>query len=230
MRFCFLDENCAVYDRHSKVPGISQHWVICEGCTNRIRSDLNLLRFDFLDLSNQMVPAETRNDTQIFRPKPESSPPLDMQALALRDDIVSLLTAAEDAVRALCLDRPRQARVRDGYAVDQAVRYLSERTDTLAIVEAMDGPDGPVSGLEAVVLLGAVHRRVRRLVGLLEPVVKLPGACPKCGAYGALRRRDDGKDRVWCQNCRISMTKDDYYAACRMQFAPVTSEQLPRSS
>lgn len=227
MTFCRLDENCAVFDRRLKLPGIVHRSTICEGCWNRIRSDLNLLRYDFIDLSNALLPTDGRSDTHIFRPKPESSPPVDMQALALRDVIVDLLTAAEDAVREFMSDRPRQSQVRDGYAVDQAVRYLSEGADALACVKAVEVPDGPVEGREVFVLVGRLHRSVRRCVGLLEPVVKLPGPCPRCGVV-ALRRRDDDTDRVWCQQCRTAMTKEQYYQACRMQFAPVTDEQPRR--
>lgn len=227
MRFCVLDENCAVYDRHSKVAGITRSCVICEGCTNRTRSDLNLLRYDFLDLSNALVRSDVRSDAHIFRPKPESSAPLDMQALALRDDIVDVLTAAEDAVREREGDRPRQSRVRDGFAVDQAARYLSERCDTFALTTGVRCPEGLLDGPEVLMLLGRLHRRVRRCVGLLEPVVKVPGSCPRCGCE-ALRRRDP--QRVWCQQCHVSMTKDEYYAACRMLFTtPVTGEHPHRS-
>lgn len=232
MTFCILDTDCAVYDRHSKLSGITRRAIICEGCFNRGRSDLNLLRYDFVDLSQRLPPADSRSDAHIFRPKPESSPPLDMSVLALRDDLVELLTDAEDALRAWVGDRPRLpwGRVRDGFAVDQAVRYLSERVDDLADVPVVCYPDPPgrrMSGAQALVEFGAMHRRARRCVGLLEPVVALPGPCPRCGVV-ALRRRDGDDARVWCQQCRAAMTKDDYYRACRMQFAPVTPEQPGR--
>lgn len=229
MTFCFLGENCAVYDRHSKLSGISRLSVICEGCTNRARSELNALRYDFVDLSQHFVPSDKRSDAHIFRPKPESSPPLDMQALALRDEVVSLLTCCEDAVRTLCGDRLRSSKVRDGYAVDQAVRYLEQRLDVMARVEVVDGLSPPLSGLECLGRLGALHRRARRCVGLLDPVVALPGQCPRC-RVPALRRRQDEAGRVWCQQCHVVMSRDDYHAAMRLVFAPVTGTQPPRSS
>lgn len=230
MTFCILDENCAVYDRHSKIAGIVRASNICEGCRNRIRQDLNALRYDFVDLSQQLPPQETRNDAHIFRPKPESSPPLDMQALGLRDDIVDLLTGCEDAARALLGDRPRQGRTRDGYAVDQAIRYLEERAHYLVQVSAVVIADEVLAGLDVPSRLRTLHRRVRRCVGLLVPSVGLPGVCPRCRVPALRRRGDDPGGRVWCEQCRASMSRDDYYAACRMQFAPVTDEQQLRST
>ena len=230
MTFCILDSDCAVYDRHTEIPGIVRGSYICEGCRNRIRSDLNALRYDFIDLSQQFVPADSRQDANIFRPKPESSPPLDMLALGLRDDIVALLTAAEDAVRSYVGDRPRQAATRDGYAVDAAIRYLEERCEHLAAVPAVRAADELLRGTDIPARLRQLHRRVRRCVGLLEPVIALPGPCPRCGV-AALRRRDDGSDRVWCQQCHTAMTRDQYHAACRMVFAaPVTDETQVRST
>lgn len=225
MTFCILVENCAVYDRHSKLSGFARQF-LCEGCINRARSDLNLLRYDFVDLSQHLPPADSRSgDAHIFRPKPESSPPIDMRVLALRDDLVELLTGAEDALRSWVGDRPRQDRVRDGYAVDQAVRYLSERVDDLASVPIVRDPPGePLSGSGVLPEFGAVHRRARRCVGLLEPVVGLPGLCPKC-SVPALCRRDD---KIWCQRCRAAFTRTEYYASLRMQFAPVTPDQPSR--
>lgn len=230
MTFCILDKECSVYDRHSKLSGITRRAFICEGCFMRGRSELNLLRYDFVDLSQHLPPADSRSDAHIFRPKPESSPPLDMSVLALRDELVELLTDAEDAVRSWVGDRPRVGRVRDGFAVDQAVRYLSDRVDDLADVPTVRDPQPPgerLTGVQALVGFGVVHRRARRCVGLLEPLVAVPGPCPECGVP-ALRRRGDDPSRVWCQKCHKAMTREGYYQACRMQFAPVTPEQPPR--
>ena len=233
MIFCLLDDNCCVWDRRRAIAGITRMSAICEGCRNRTRSELNLLRYDYVDLSQAIVPADTRNnEALIFRPKPESTPPLDVAAFTLRSTIAALLVAAEDAVRHLAGDRHRRSPVREGFAVDQAVRYLDSRVDTLAVVEHVHrsaAPEATLSGVETMMEFGALHRRARRAVGLLEPVVSLPGPCPECGA-SALRRRDDGTDRVWCQQCHTSMTISAYQAAMRMQFAPVTTEQRTRST
>lgn len=228
MTFCCLEKNCVVYDREQKISGLSYGNPLCEGCRNRCVSDLNFLRYDYVDLSQVIVPADSRNEAVIFRPKPESSPPIDMRAYGLREDIHGLLTATEDAVRRLRTDRPRiAAGVREGFAVDAAVRYLVERVQDVACVhvEFYDRMGEPVNPL---VEFGRLHRRSRALLGLADTSVGLAGECPQC-SVPALRRHEPDDDKVWCGRCRTAMTRGEYHAWLRMQLAPVTGEQPGRS-
>jgi hypothetical protein len=228
--FCSLDANCSVFDRATKLPGIARTSEICQGCVNRSRRELGMLRYDYVDLSQLIVPADSRSDAHIFRPKPESSPPIDLHAFTLRSQIAEAVVATEEAVRRLAGYRANCAPTREGWAVDHAVRFLSERIDSIASVRSVFyGPESDADGLTMLLEFGGLHRAAQRVVGLLAPTVGLPGDCPKC-AVPALRRRADVENHVWCAHCHLSMTRVDYYRACQMQFAPVTGAQPGRSA
>jgi len=233
MTFCALEKHCTVYDRVQNISGLSYGNPLCEGCRNRCVSDLNFLRYDFVDLSQILVPGDARSEAQIFRPKPESSPPIDMRAYGLREDIHSVLTATEDAVRQLRQERPRiTAGVRQGYAVDQAVRYLCDRVQDIAdtsYVWAREINGEPLHGADVLTEFGRLHGKARALLGLADLSVGLAGACPYC-AVPALRRREPDDGKVWCGRCRKVMARSDYDDWLRMQFPPVTGELPGRSS
>lgn len=215
---CVVGENCCVYDRVHKLPGVAYPYSICTGCFNRCKSDLNMLRYDYVDLAQLMVPRETRSDANIFRTKPESSPPLDLQVLTLRSDIAEALVATEDAMRERLRDRPRDTPTREGYSVDQAVRYLEARVDHIAEIPTIGHEKAP-DGISMLGWYSTLHRRARRAAGLLLPSVKVAGSCPRC-AVTALRRHADDHEKVWCGHCHQQMSRDDYHKSLRMQLAP----------
>lgn len=222
MTFCVLGENCSVWDRHSELPGVSLYNPLCEGCRNRAASELNLLRYDYVDLSQLIPKRDAHSEAKIARPKPESSPPLDVAVLTLRSDIAWHCRVAEVRLRAFRNDRERFALpVREGFGLEASVRYLQCRADELARMPGMANVDDETgfSGVDYLVLFGDLHRRARKVCGLDPRTVTVPGWCPTCGV-SSLRRHDDNPDKVWCGRCRLTLSKEDYYQAQRMQFAP----------
>lgn len=225
MTFCVLGENCSVYDRHSKVAGVSLRNPLCEGCRNRADRDLNLLRYDYVDLSQLIAKKDGHSEAKIARPKPESSPPLDVGVLTLRSDIAASCFEAEIRLRAYSGDRPRPPEnVREGWGLDASIRYLRPRLEELALMPAIADL---ISGVEYLLEFSTLHRRARKVCGLDPRTIGLPGDCPQCHTP-TLRRHDDDAERVWCGRCNLHLSKDDYYAAQRMQFAPVTPAQDSR--
>jgi ribosomal protein L37AE/L43A len=224
MTFCVLGENCSVYDRAAKCPGVSLYNPLCEGCRNRSDSELNLLRYDYLDLSQIIPRADGHSDAKIARPKPESSPPIDMQVFTLRSNLVWVVRKSEVHLRAFRGDRPApDLPMREGFALDHSVRYLRSKVDDLALLPDYAGPMGndgeQCSGVELLLMVGSLHRQARRVCGLDPRTISVPGFCPQCSAQ-ALRRHDDDPDRVWCVQCRHTLSQGAYLAAQRMQFAP----------
>lgn len=227
MTYCVFGADCCVYDSATNVPGLSLNTVACEGCQTRIVSTLNKLRLDYVDLSQMIPKASVVTEEQIFRPKPESSPPINMAAFTLRAQLAYFVCLVATIVRGR-LDS-RQAPVsrlsmREGFALDHDIRYLVERPDVIAglpgiehyfdeahyVPMLMDGP-----GMCAQLL--ALHRRSRAMCGLEPRTVRLPGACPNCHLMGALRRMDDDVQRIWCAACRYALSADGYAAAMSMQ-------------
>jgi ribosomal protein L37AE/L43A len=224
MTFCLLGENCSVFDRQNECPGISLHNPLCDGCRNRAEAELNLLRYDYVDLSQMVPKTGGHSEVKISRPKPESSPPLDMSVITLRSQLAWVAVQAELHLRVrlgnvLSVSLP----VREGFGLDSSVRYLRARVDDLALLPAAAGPVGEdgvaLSGLDLIVMVGRLHRRVRQVIGVDPRTITVPGDCPQCSTP-TLRRHDDDTERVWCCRCRLSMSKAEYHRAARMQFAP----------
>lgn len=231
MSFCILGENCSVFDRHTDTAGIAHRNPLCEGCYNRSRRELNLLRYDFVDLS-QMVPRKgIRGEANIFRPKPESSPPADLTVLTLRDQIFEVVHTAEVALR-LHMGLPvRSGRVRDGFGLNASVEFLHPRVDDLARLPTHAGnwDEGvcELDGCGVLLLFTTLHRRSRRLCGLDARTLRVPGLCPSCG-MPALRRHNDDAERFWCAYCQLTMSRDEFFAAQRMVYAAVTAASQHR--
>lgn len=225
MTFCVLGENCSVFDRLAKTSGLSRHNPLCEGCRNRAQRELNLLRYDYVDLSQLIGKSDGSSDVKISRPKPESSPAIDLAVFTLRSRIAVSCRQAEDALRVMHGFPPISLRMREGYRLADSVFFLSPRVDDLArmpLVLGEWGDDGAaLDGPQVLLLFGFLHRRARRVCGLDPRVVGVPGHCPSCSAT-ALRRHDDDPERVWCGFCQVRLSREDYFAAQRMQFAPVT--------
>lgn len=225
MVFCVLGDNCVVYDSHTKLAGVAVNSPICRGCHDATRATLNLLRYDYIDLSQLIPKPDTRSDGKIFRPKPESSPPINVAAWTLRGQIAYVVGVVAQVVRREmgCTPRTLNAPVREGFALDGDVRFLLERVDTIAMLPGIehywlqesadvDNLDGP----QIIGVLHALHRRARMMCGLDPRTITVPGDCPACETP-SLRRPDDDPDRVWCQHCRQKMTAEEYNRAMRLQ-------------
>lgn len=223
--YCEFLNRCAVYDSKLELPGMVGENSICSACIARGRRDVRMLRYDFVDLTQLLVPRDGRGDEGIFRPKPESSLPLDLGVLSLRDDLVQVVGTVERRLRSAnrcALPRYHQA-ARDGYRLDQGVEYVSEHVPLLAsltdTVIEYDPPYGATTsqydGLGTLTLFRRLHRRVSLISGLVERVRTMPGDCPQCAAT-ALRRVDDS-DVVWCASCSLRMTPAAYLEHVRLQ-------------
>lgn len=228
MTFCVLDSNCSVFDAALKLPGHSDRTAICEGCHNRMHSELNLLRYDYVDLSQLVARADGHSDTKISRPKPESVPPIDMGIFTLRGQIAYTLMITDRSVREYLGERQQSGEltVREGFAVDRSIRYLQPRVYELGEMPAtwhhwdMTGEHATeLTGPQAMLLLSALHRKARRACGLEARSIAVPGYCGSCQAP-ALMRADDNPERIWCRQCRATVTSSEYLAQQRMVFAP----------
>lgn len=227
MTFCVLGENCTVFDRAEQLSGVTYSKQLCDGCFMRAQSELNLLRYDYVDLS-QLIPKKPMPvDSRICRPKPESSPPVAMSVFTLRGQVAYVLAMTEDALRRHLHDRyaVRAVPVREGFALDQSVRYLRPRVDELAGMPArsghwmVEGPKVALSGVDLVILMGSLHRSARWMCGLDMKIRKAPGDCPSC-QVPALKRLDDEPERVFCGHCRHSMSSMEYLALTRLRVHP----------
>lgn len=229
MTFCFAAEECVVFDRVGKIPGLSYRGGLCVGCQDSFSQELNWLRYDYVDLSQLIPKSDSRNDeADIFRPKPESSLPLSMSPFHLRARIAYLMLLTERTLRMWLGDSlPSMGLpVREGFALDAAVRYLHSRLDALVgiggVVDRWEG-DGALtkdlSGLEVLLELRRLHRQARVMCGVDSRTITVPGDCPAC-SVPSLRRSADDADKVWCRHCRMAMTSDDYLRRMRMQFSP----------
>lgn len=233
MTFCVLNQNCSVFDRRMETPGLSHRNPLCEGCRNRSRRELNLLRYDYVDLSQLIARRDGVSEAKISRPKPGSVPPVDVEVFTLRSVIAAAARSAEDGLRRhLGMVHP-SAKVREGYGLSDAVAFLHPRVDDMATMppfvglwasEAPSLADGP----QVLLLLGELHRRARKVCGVDPKVIRVPGVCPSC-SVPALRRYEDDPGRVWCHFCNLQMSGREYLQAQRMQFAaPVTPAAEPR--
>lgn len=222
MTFCVLDADCVVYDTRQHLPGLSHHRQLCHGCNDKIRSELNLLRYDYVDLTQLLPPAEVRNELgKIARPKPESKPAMNMAAFHLRGHIAWLVAVVAAEVRKT-VGGPRHHRlpVREGFALDADVKYLSERLDDVAalpVTRVWADPGKPargeLSGPQMLQALRSLHHRARKMCGTEAPMVTLPGWCPDCQTP-SLRRQDE---LIWCVHCRRKFSAVEYGQAVRLQ-------------
>jgi hypothetical protein len=195
---------------------------------------LNLLRYDYVDLSQLIAKRGGVSDAKIARPKPGSVPLIDVEVFTLRSDIAGVARHAELGLRRhLGGAAYAPENVREGYALSSSVAYLSPRVDDMARMPAILGlwaaeVPSRLDGAGLLVLLGDLHRRARRVCGLEPKIIGLPGDCPRC-AMTLLRRYDDDPGRIWCGFCNLQMTGHEYHQAQRMVFAPpVTPASEPR--
>lgn len=214
--FCLLEANCSVYDQTMGLAGICYTRPLCEGCRRRTEYEINLLRYDYVDLTQVIPEWSAPSRVKIARPKPASSPPLNLTVFTLREEIVHLVKTIEDAVRERKLER---LPTRDGWALDQGARYLQVRVDDIARLPPVDAvwthPEGvteALAGPELICRLGVLHRRARRAVGLEVRTERMPGHCPYCSAP-SLRRLEA---ELWCAACKSGVDVELYLSSVRM--------------
>lgn len=227
MNFCRMDGNCAVYDSPSDLPGLAHQNPLCYSCRDAAATTIRALRYDYVDLTQQLMPGDARNQVgKIFRPKPESQAPLNERALFVRDDIVLFAGAVTQALRrALGLSLYRRMPTREGFQLDADVKFLAERVSELAELEPTtsyytDSPEPQtLDGVAMLELAGALHRKARRLCGLEPQLMQVPGYCPQCNA-ASLRRHDDNDEKVWCAACGYRVTLAGIVQLARLNLHP----------
>lgn len=222
MTFCALGANCSVWDSRAKLPGITISIPICEGCRNRTLAELQMLRLDYVDLTQMLPPSTSPSQVRISRPKPESMPPINLQVFTLRHTIAHVVLLADDAVRERygpALTPP----AREGAALDHALRHLGTRVGDLARLTGVEGywdpsvePATILDGPGMLLLFGALHRRARVQLGLNAPTLAMPGECPSC-RVAALRQRADEPQRIWCQSCKTVLDRRRYLEIVSMR-------------
>jgi hypothetical protein len=208
-----------------KLPGICLSIAICEGCRNRTISELRMLRLDYVDLTQILPPSSVMSQVKIFRPKPESVPPLNLPAFTLRHHIAHVVLLADHHVR-LRYGPRLQPPAREGAALDHALRHLETRVGDLAGLGVSEGYWDPSAELTSdldgpgmLLLLGLLHRRARVMLGLNAPTLALPGECPNC-QVAALRHRADEPQRVWCQACKTALDRSLYLEIVSLRIRP----------
>src|SRR5215218_7105540 len=208
MTFCILAEDCFVFDRLTSTSGSAYRNSLCEGCRNRAERELNLLRYDYVDLSQIIAKKDGHSETKISRPKPESSPTLDLEVVTLRSQIADVVHDAETAVRVHLHMAYVPLPAREGYLLAGGIAYLSPRVNDLARMPPSAGRWGVVDevldGRQILVLIGALHRRAQRMCGITPRTLTVPGSCPRCRGP-SLRRHDGDPEQIWCVTCNMRL-------------------------
>lgn len=225
-QLCLLAEQCERFDTIAKLPATTDGRNLCETCERHCAGDINALVYDYVDLSQLIAKRNTIVESDITRPRPRSTPPIDLRIDTLRSDIALALIVAEVAVRRACQLPARPNRhVRDGFNVQQAVRVVAPRTDLLAGLDT-DDPDEP--GTALLGRLRALHRTARRVTGVAELRIALPGICPKCQMHALSRR--DGSETVTCGGCGFAWAWADYQRHVTLQVTQISPPQWHTSS
>ncbi len=225
--YCVLGADCSVYDSHFQAPGTTPGQSLCVSCEDSFKRVITSLKFDYIDITQLMVPRDTRTEQlHIFRPKPESSPPWNSAAVNVRDRLAWTVLMAERCLREQLGDAQaaRRMPVREGFAVSEALRYLHPRVCELAALSTVLAPwdpdeaqPVPVTGVQVLGVLSSVHRQVRRMCGLDERVIAVPGFCPSCSAP-SLRRHSDDPEVLWCGGCPGRLSRQEYLKHQQMIF------------
>ena len=217
---------CLSRDRTTNTPGTAERGPLCDADLTHATAGIALLTCDYRDLEQLLPrPVGQRGDGQPSRGG-EAPIPLRLDVEALQREIWWLTTAWAEVLA----DRHRLSdppmRIRDGYAVEWAVRILSPRVEQLARITDVQMASYPrpddtttrfrtvtltyVPGAQGVLDLSRAHQRARSVLGLTEPVYVLPGYCRSRGCGRPQLRVKGGSDTVWCDYCAAVMTRDDY--------------------
>jgi len=217
---------CLSRDRITNTPAPAGYTPLCDADLTHATAGIALLTYDYRDLE-QLIPRPLgqRSDGQPGRGG-EAPIPLRLDVEALQREIWWLATAWAEVLA----DRHRLSdppvRIRDGFAVEWAVRILRPRVEQLARIVNVQMASYPrpddattrfrsvtltyVPGAQGVLDLSRAHQRARSMLGLTEPIYELPGKCRSRGCGRPQLRVKGGSDTVWCGYCGASMTRDDY--------------------
>lgn len=218
MSFCAFGEKCLVFDSALNSPGVCYSAAICEGCRNRCFGELNMLRLDYVDLTQRLPRRAVLPEVRIARSKPQSAMPMDLQVFTLRHWIAHAVVLADGALRdTFGPPGPRWAGpVREAVALDHALRHLQARLVDVAALGEVDGYWNPsagvtqaLSGPGMLLLFGDLHFRARRLLGIFPTTITVPGMCPQCGA-AALQHFDDTPEKIHCRVCASGYSRQKY--------------------
>lgn len=222
MTTCIMGPHCSVFDAVLKIPGVVYFQPICEGCRTRTVGELRMLRLDYLDLTQALPKSDRRNDVTIFRPKPESSLPLNLQVFTLRHQIAHAVILAEASVRGV----PRPGPVREAVAMSEALYYLENHVGPLASLTATEdywdvdsGLTDVLDGPQVLLWFTALHRRARLILGLAPRTVGVSGYCPRCSSAQLCRHEDD-ESRYWCAACKLTMDRETYMQVKAVKTGP----------
>lgn len=226
MGFCTLDTQCVVYDRTAQLSGHVIGEGLCAGCCDNTQTILNLLRYDYVDLSQLIPKVDARSENKIFRPKPESSPPVNTAVFNLRGDIAWFVAVLATMLRRHLGSPPRPSPlpVREGFGLDANIRYLVERPEEIGRMppawayweQDKDDEQQQLDGLGVVLHLRRLHSRARRMCGTEEKVITVPGHCPPCNTP-SLRREASTPEKIWCVHCKNTMDADQYKKVVSLQ-------------
>jgi DNA-directed RNA polymerase subunit RPC12/RpoP len=173
------------------------------------------------------VHAHARNDDLVQPASVLTYVPLDEGCEAAARDIFWVLTCWDAVVR----ERAELAEIdysgmREGHVVQRVARVIAHCLELLATTPPtwgyFDGIDaGPVErdGVYAIGQLCRCHRRAMGMLGLTDPVIRLPGPCPECGD-AALQRREEGH-WVTCRTCGYRVAYQEYPAMMLKSLAGV---------
>jgi hypothetical protein len=225
---CSFGSACESFDKSTAAAGATYGFHICNRCLAHYVGDISALLFDYLDLSQIIARRDGHSESKISRPKPASVPPIDLNVDAARSAIAEALGLVEMDLRTATGTRPRYTlHARSGYNVQQAVAFIAPRVDTLAGLQdlpswsdAYDHEDA--TGVSALTDLSRLHRRARRMCGLSELTIALPGYCEKCHV-AALSRRD-GSDTVHCGSCGFAQPWDAYRKRVTLRVTEINSD------
>jgi LSD1 subclass zinc finger protein len=204
-----MGDRCKAFDRNAGVPAVSAPKNLCPSCESHYTRVMKMLVYDYLDLSRIIARSNTFSDDKIARPKPQSTPPIDLTIDTLRSQLVWTVGIWETHVRAAAgLPWRSYLGARDGFNVNTGCTILAPRVDLLAglppVLAWHDGHGSPepfeMPGTEGLLRLAEINRRSRYATGVTERTVRLPGDCPDCGAPTLMRLA--GADEVSCAVCR----------------------------
>jgi hypothetical protein len=214
---CEAGDRCRAYDPAARQPFPS--WPLCDFCLESAERDVRALVLDYRDLEQHLPPSLGQwGDGQ---PRSRSTAlPLSVHVLDLQIEIHSTLDAWDDVVR----DRERLSdkpqRVRDGWAVQQAVSILAPRLHILAGIPmavmwsypGTEGRDSEVPGWQGVLDLSRLHQRARSALGLTreEPELCVGVPCRRIECDLKTLYRMPGTDEVRCHSCGLTYSAEDY--------------------
>jgi hypothetical protein len=213
---CLFDEMCFDYDSTTRMAATTFGYNLCPMCHTRSVGAVSALVFDYVDLSQMIERRQGHSDSKIARPKPESAPPIDLVVDTLRSDIAEALESCEYVVREVRREHVASlGATRQGHRVQRAARLVSRHVEQFAglalpawfqISDDDGGP--PFCGVDALLMVRRLHDQARRLLGVTDLVITLPGYCERC-RLSTLRRRN-GSDTVQCAACMAVQPWSEY--------------------